>query len=57
MDIGKPATTIEVQTLIGMVHYYRYMCPRQLNVLDPLTEAYSGPKGIKILQNDSLEKH
>ena len=55
MDIGRPATTTEAQALIGMVHYYIDMWPRRSHVLAPLTEAASGPKGIKILWNDTLE--
>ena len=49
MYIRIPTTTTESQALIVMVHYYRYMCPRRYHILDPLTEASSGPKSIKIL--------
>ena len=31
------------------------MWPRRSHILAPPTEAYSGPKGIKILWNDALE--
>ena len=55
MDIGRPSTTTEVRAFIGMVQYYRYMWPRWSHVLDPLTEADSGPKGRNILWNDALE--
>ena len=55
MDIGRPSTTTEAQVLIGMVQYYRDMCSRWSHILSPLTEAYSGPKGRKILWNDALE--
>ena len=44
VDPGQSATTIEVQALIGMVQYYRDMCPRQLHRLSPLTEAARIPK-------------
>ena len=48
-NLGLPDTTIEAQALIGMFHYYRDMCPMRSHILAPLTEAASGPKGIKIL--------
>ena len=47
MDLGRPATTTEAQALIGMVQYYRDMCPVQSHVVAPLTEAANGPKGRK----------
>ena len=55
MDLGRPTTTTEARALIGMMHYYRYMCPRRSRVLSPLVEAASGPKVRKILSNDALE--
>ena len=57
MDIRRPTTTTEVQALIGVVQYYRYMWTMRSHVLDPLTEASSGPKGRKILCNDALESY
>ena len=54
MDIGKPATKKEAQAFIGMVQYYRDMFPRRSHILDPITEADSGPKGGKILWKDAL---
>ena len=55
MDIRQPATTIEAQQFICMVHYYRDIWPRRSHVLDPLTAAASGPKGGKIYCNYPLE--
>ena len=55
MDLGRPPTTTEARALVGMVHYYRNMWTRLSHILDPLTEASSGPKGRKILWNDALE--
>ena len=54
MYLKRPSPTTEVQALIGMVHYYRYMWPRRSHALAPPTEAASGPKGRKILSNDAL---
>ena len=55
MDLRRPATTTEAQSLIGMFHYYMDMWPRKSHVFDPLIEAASGHKGRKILWNDDLE--
>ena len=41
MDLRRPNTTTEARVLIGMVQYYRYMCPRRSHVLAPLEEADS----------------
>ena len=57
MDIGRPATTNEAISLIGMFQYYRDMWPRRSHILAPLTEATRGPKGGKILWNDALESY
>ena len=38
-----------------MVCYYRDMWPRRSHVVDPLTEAASGPNGKTIFWNNSLE--
>ena len=54
-DLVRPSTKTEAQALIGMVQYYRDMCPRRSHVLAPLTEAASGPKCRKIFRNDALE--
>ena len=32
MDIGRTATTTEARALIGMVQYYRDMCPRRYHI-------------------------
>ena len=47
IDIGRPTTTIEARTLIGMFQYYRDMWPSQSHLLAPLTEAASNHKGKK----------
>ena len=47
MDISRPSTTTEAIVIIGMVYYYRDMWHRRSHVLDPLTEATSGPKDKK----------
>ena len=39
-----------------MVQYYRDMWTRWSQILAPLTEATSGPKGRKIPQYDALEE-
>ena len=54
MDLVRPSTTTEAQALIGMVQYCRDMCPSRSHILAPLTEADSGPKVRKILQNGAL---
>ena len=54
MYIGRPNNTTEAQVLIGMVQYYRDMCPRQSHILPPLKEADRGPKRKNILWNDTL---
>ena len=50
MNLGRPATTTEARAFIGMIQYYRDMCPRRSHILDPLTEADSGPKSINFLE-------
>ena len=50
IDLSRTSTTTKVRSLIGMVHYYRNMCPKRSHVLDPLTEATSGPKVRKIVK-------
>ena len=55
MDLGRPTTTAESRELIGMVEYYREICPRRSHVLYPLTDAAIIPKGRKILWNGALE--
>ena len=55
MDLGPPSTTTEARVFIFMIHYCRDMWTRRSHILYPLTEAASGPKGIKILWNDALE--
>ena len=47
MDLGQPSATTGARALIEMVQYYRDMWPRRSHILDPLTEAASGPKGRK----------
>ena len=56
MDLEQPTTTTEARALIGMVHYYRGIWPRQSQILDPMTEAANGPKVRKIIWNDALEE-
>ena len=55
MDLGRPYTTTEVRALIGIVQYYMDMWTSQSHILDPLIEADRGPKGRKILCNDTLK--
>ena len=45
MDLGQPTTTNKAQAFSGMVQYYRDMWPRRSQILAPLTDAASGPKG------------
>ena len=47
MNIGRPATTTEEQTLIFVAQYYIDMLPRGSHILALLTEAASDPKGRK----------
>ena len=47
MYLGRPDTTTEARELIGMVQYYRDICPRRSDILAPLTDEYSGSKGKK----------
>ena len=54
MDLERPTTMTEAQTLIGMVQYYRDMRPIQSHILAPLIEADRGPKGSSTLWNDAL---
>ena len=54
MDHSIISTETEARALIGMVQYYRDMCPRRSHILSPLTEAAAGPKVRKILWNDAL---
>ena len=49
MDIVRPTTTTALRILVDMIQYYRGMWPKWSHILDPLTEADSGPKGIKKL--------
>ena len=56
MDIERPKTTIDVESLIGMVQYYRDMWKSHSHILAPLTEAIRGPKGSKITWTDELEQ-
>ena len=54
MYLRRSTTMTEVQAIISIVHYYRDMWPTWYHVLSPMVEAYSVPKGRKILLNDSL---
>ena len=56
VDIRRPSTTTEVRALIGVVQYYRFICPRWSHILSPITKADSGPKGRKVLWNNALEE-
>ena len=55
MNPGKPSTTTEARALIGMIQYYRDICPRYSHILSPLTEAASRPKVRTVLCNDAIE--
>ena len=54
MDLRQPTTTTEARALIGVIQYYRDMCPRRSHVLDTLKELSSNPKSGAILWNDDL---
>ena len=54
MDLGRPTTMTKDWVLIGIVQYYRDMCPMRYNILAPLTEAAKSPKGRKIIWNDAI---
>ena len=49
MDLGRSNTTTEYRELIGMFQYYKDIWNRCFNVLDPMTEADSEPKGRKTI--------
>ena len=57
MNLGQPSTTTEARVIIGMVQYYRDIWPRRSDVIAPLIEAASGPKGRNILCNNALESY
>ena len=57
MDLGRPSTTTKARSLIVMVQYYMDMWTIKSNVLSPLTEAASRPRGGKILWNDALYRY
>ena len=52
MDIGRPNTRTEAQTITGMVQYYKEIQTRWSYLLGPITEAASGPNIREILWND-----
>ena len=56
MDLERPKTTTEVQSLLGTVQYYRDMWKSCSHILEPLTTDSSGIKGAKIIWNDYLEQ-
>ena len=47
MDLGRPATTTELRSLIGMIQYYRNMWHKWSHIVAPQTEADSDPKEKK----------
>ena len=51
MDIWRPITMNKARALIGVIQYYRDMCPIQSQIYCPLIEAASGPKGRKMPWN------
>ena len=55
MDIGQPITTTEMRALIGMVHYYSYMCLSRLYMIFHIYKSSSGPKVRKIIWNNKLK--
>ena len=57
MDTRITAISTELQALIGMVQYYRGMCPRQSHVLDCLINSSSVPNGRNMEWNKSLESY
>ena len=55
MDLGRPTTTTEGSELIGMVQYYRDVCPRRSHILPPLKEADSRHKVREIIWKYAIE--
>ena len=55
MDISHDTNTTEKRVVIDMLQYYRDMQQRRSYVLEPITEAYSGPKGRKMILNSGVE--
>ena len=47
MYLRQPSTNTEARVLIGMVQYYRDMCPNRSHILSPMSKAASVPKGRK----------
>ena len=56
MDLGRTNTNTETWALIGMIEYYRDLCPRQYHVLDPTKDEVRRPKCRKIIWNEALEE-
>ena len=54
MYLGRSTTEIEAISLVGMVQFYRDMCPRWSHILEPITEVADVPKGRKLFWDDSL---
>ena len=56
LKLKPPTTATELRTFLGMVTYYRDMCPRRSHLLQPLTELAGLPKRAKIEWTPARDK-
>ena len=56
VKIKPPTTATEMRTFLGMITYYRDMCPHPSHVLAPFTKLAGLPKKAKLEWTSELDK-